>query len=224
MSSEELLNNIDKDNDCTKQFRKAYENRYTWEPGFSGYKGICEVDNEYGKYAGSFVLPKDCKPIIKGLSNKEAEKDIYSQLWEVSIHRIRRPFEKTHGQNTFKSGEINSTGLEILVDGKNKGDKYRIKDNTVTMVYRHIHGSLINIFTEKVFYTPKGYLSQVYTSQNLDPITKKPSSAKRTFIDEFTPLRECSTFVLSSRTIEAQSFLNQKALKTCYKFNNLEKL
>ena len=27
--------------DCTAAFRAAYENRYTWEPGFAGYKGLC---------------------------------------------------------------------------------------------------------------------------------------------------------------------------------------
>ena len=27
--------------DCTAAFRAAYENRYTWDPGFAGYRGRC---------------------------------------------------------------------------------------------------------------------------------------------------------------------------------------
>ena len=27
--------------DCTAAFRAAYENRYTWDPGFGGYRGRC---------------------------------------------------------------------------------------------------------------------------------------------------------------------------------------
>ena len=27
--------------DCTAAFRAAYDNRYTWAPGFAGYSGRC---------------------------------------------------------------------------------------------------------------------------------------------------------------------------------------
>ncbi|NDF62124.1 MAG: DUF3386 family protein, partial [Synechococcaceae bacterium WBB_3_034] len=27
--------------DCTAAFRAAYDNRYTWDPGFGGYSGRC---------------------------------------------------------------------------------------------------------------------------------------------------------------------------------------
>jgi len=27
--------------DCSAAFRAAYENRYTWAPGFGGYSGRC---------------------------------------------------------------------------------------------------------------------------------------------------------------------------------------
>jgi hypothetical protein len=65
----------------------------------------------------------------------------------VAIHRVRRSFEQTHGDNTFTAGDTDAVGLEVIVSGKGAGDRYRIKDNVVTMVHRHIHGTVVTIFT-----------------------------------------------------------------------------
>ena len=37
----------------------------------------------------------------------------------------------------------------MIVSGKNQGDKYRIKDNKINMVFRNIHGIIVQIFVEK---------------------------------------------------------------------------
>ena len=145
--------------DCTEQFQAAYENRYTWEPTFSGYKGTCEWTNGNTNEKGSFFLGKALKASVSNITDESIQKAISSQLWEVAIHRVRRSFEQTHGQNTFTSGDTNKIGMEVLVGGKNKGDKYRIKDNVVTMVYRHIHGSLIVLESQEGIRTGYGFLS-----------------------------------------------------------------
>jgi hypothetical protein len=59
----------------------------------------------------------------------------------------------------------------VIVGGKNKGDRYRIKNNMVTMVYRHIHGTVVTIFTESTTDTGSGYLSRTYSSSYSDPET-----------------------------------------------------
>lgn len=110
---------------------------------------------------------------------KKIHKAISSQLWEVAIHRVRRSFEQTHGKNTFTFGDTNEIGSEVIVGGKNEGDKYRVKNDVVTMVYRHIHGNLIIILTKDVTHTGNGYLSKSYSSQYLDPISKKRSKGKK---------------------------------------------
>ena len=112
--------------DCTHLFKSAYENRYTWESDFSGYEGRCSWTDGERELKGRFCLGKDLKATVKEVDNEEIHKAISSQLWEVAIHRVRRSFEQTHGKNTFTFGDTNEIGSEVIVGGKNEGDKYHI--------------------------------------------------------------------------------------------------
>ena len=188
--------------DCTKLFRRAYENRYTWDEKFRGYSGSCLYQKGSSVYEGKFLISNDLKPQVIDIKDEAIEKLISSQLWEVAIHRVRRDFESIHSENTFTSGDVNDIGLEVLVGGKNQGDRYRIKDDVVTMVHRHIHGSLINIFTQKIKDTGSGYLSSTYTSQYFDPVSRKPKSKKLLYKDDFALLDNQCQWVLKSRLIE----------------------
>ncbi len=209
-------------NDALHLFKSAYQNRYTWEPGFKGYQGNCSMKKSEKEVVGEFILSSDMKPKIKGIDDEGIKKAISSQLWEVAIHRVRRSFEDVHGSNTFSIGNTNDVGLEIIVGGSNKGDKYRIKDNIVTMVYRNIHGSLINIFTTKTIDTGDGYLSNLYTSQYLDPVNGMPIKGKSNFVDDFTPLAEGGPWVLSRRCIETESFEGDDGSRIEFVFSSLK--
>ena len=145
-----MLTNEVREEDCKHLFKTAYENRYTWEDGFHGYEGSCSWTNGEREIKGSFTLGKDLKATINEIDDGQIQKAISSQLWEVAIHRVRRSFEQTHSKNTFTFGDTNEIGSEIIVRGKNEGDKYRVKNDVVTMVYRHIHGNLIIILTKDV--------------------------------------------------------------------------
>ena len=85
----------------------------------------------------------------------------------MAIHRVRKTFDQVHGHNTFLYGDIDDVGIEIIVEGKNFGDKYRIKNNVITMVHRHIQGKLIKIYTDKTIDTDNGYLSKNYSDGNV---------------------------------------------------------
>ena len=191
--------------DCTHLFKSAYENRYTWESDFSGYQGRCSWTDGEREQIGSFCLGQDLKATISQIDDEEIHKAISSQLWEVAIHRVKRSFEQTHGNNTFTFGDTNEIGSEVIVGGKNVGDKYRVKNDVVTMVKRHIHGNLIVIITEEVTHTGNGYLSKRYSSQYLDPISNEELKGKSFFNDEFIPLYDGGPWVLSSRSIHQKS-------------------
>tara|TARA_Y100001968_G_scaffold63585_1_gene54327 strand:+ start:1772 stop:2446 length:675 start_codon:yes stop_codon:yes gene_type:complete len=210
--------------DCTHFFRAAYENRYTWESNFLGYEGSCSWTDGEREIKGSFRLGKDLKAIVSKIDDEEIHKAISSQLWEVAIHRVRRSFEQTHGKNTFTFGDTNAIGSEVIVGGKNKGDKYRVKNDVVTMVYRHIHGNLIIILTEDVTHTGNGYLSKNYSSQYLDPISKKDIKEKSFYHDEFIPLHEKGPWVLSSRSIHQKSLDGSIISKQRFSFSDLKNL
>ncbi|MBL6798291.1 MAG: DUF3386 family protein, partial [Synechococcus sp. BS307-5m-G39] len=87
--------------DCREAFRAAYENRYTWDPGFSGYRGRCIWQQGDRTVEGCFEVGADLKAKVTGVDDAEVEKAMASQLWEVAIHRVRRSFDQVHGDNTF---------------------------------------------------------------------------------------------------------------------------
>lgn len=216
--------------DCTAPFRAAYENRYTWDPGFGGYRGRCiweqgGADGEAGQHVeGSFTVGADLKAQVEGIENEEIHKAMASQLWEVAIHRVRRSFEQTHGQNTFTAGDTDAVGTEVIVGGKGAGDRYRIKDNVVTMVHRHIHGTVVTIFTESTTDTGHGYLSHTYTSQYADPATGEARGGRSRFSDTFVPLVEAGPWVLAERVVETEAHGGAPASRQVFRFENLEQL
>ena len=210
--------------DCTHLFKSAYENRYTWESDFSGYEGRCSWTDGEREVEGSFCLGQDLKATVKGIDDEKIHKAISSQLWEVAIHRVRRSFEQTHGKNTFTFGDTNEIGSEVIVGGKNEGDKYRVKNDVVTMVYRHIHGNLIIILTKDVTHTGNGYLSKSYSSQYLDPISKKDLKGKSFYEDAFIPLFKGGPWVLSSRSIHQEASECSIINKQVFSFSELKSI
>jgi hypothetical protein len=216
--------------DATAAFRAAYENRYTWEPGFGGYRGRCVweqpgADGEPGRRVeGTFVVGADLKAQVEGVADEEVHKAIASQLWEVAIHRVRRSFEQTHGENTFTAGDTDAVGTEVIVGGKNSGDRYRINGNVVTMVHRHIHGTVVTIFTESTTDTGSGYLSRSYSSQYADPATGAPRGGMSRFTDTFVPLTEAGPWVLSERVVSTEACGDTPAGSQIFRFEDLQPL
>jgi len=187
---------------CMEIFRKAYESRYTWKNDFNGYEGRCTFLTNNNIHKGSFVLGKDFKPNIHNIEDEKIVKSIASQLFEVCIHRVKREFETVHSENNFNLIKNSESGIEMSVSGKNQGDKYRVKNDCINMVYRKIHGTIIEIFVEEFLDTGIGILSKKYTSQQFDPITLEASSQKLEYEDEFMKLGTDNNWILNSRTIK----------------------
>jgi len=204
-----------KDINCKEIFKKAYENRYTWKNDFHGYQGKCIfLTNNYIQ-KGEFVLGKDFKPDIQKIENEKIVKSISSQLFEVCIHRVKREFESVHSENNFNLLKNSESGIEMSVSGKNQGDKYRVKNNSINMVYRKIHGTIIEIFVEEFLDTGKGSLSRKYSSQQIDPDTLETNSQKLEYEDEFLNMGKDNYWILNSRTIK---YLNQNQEEETQKF------
>ena len=210
--------------DLRDAFRRAYENRYTWEPGFSGYRGRCIWQQEDQRVEGRFEIGADLKAKVEGIEDETVLKAVNSQLWEVAIHRVRRTFDQTHSENTFTAGDTDAVGTEVLVGGKGEGDRYRIKDDVVTMVHRHIHGTVVTIFTTAVTDTGSGYLSHTYTSQYADPSSGQPRGGLSSFKDTFTPLPGNGPWVLQERVIETAAHGDTPAGSQTFRFEDLEAL
>ena len=200
---------------CKEIFRKAYENRYTWKNDFNGYKGKCIFLIKNNIHKGSFVLGRDFKPNIEKIEDEKIVKSIASQLFEVCIHRVKREFESVHSENNFNLLKNAESGIEMIVSGKNQGDKYRVKNDCINMVYRKIHGTIIQIFVREFLDTGIGILSKKYSSQQIDPITLEANSQKLEYEDEFINLGKGNYWILNSRTIK---YLNQNQEEETQKF------
>ena len=187
---------------CKELFKKAYERRYTWDSEFRGYKGKCIFSVNSDTYKGDFVLGKDFKPEIDNIDDQKIVKSISSQLFEVSIHRVKREFKEIHSKNNFNLIKDSESGIEMMVSGKSEGDKYRVKNNCINMVYRKIHGIIIEIFVQEFFDTGNGFLSKKYTSQQIDPNTLKANSLKLEYEDRFINIGSQDIWILNSRSIK----------------------
>ena len=204
-----------KEINCKEIFRKAYENRYTWKNEFNGYKGKCIFSSNKNIYEGKFLLGKDFKPNIRNIEDEKIVKSISSQLFEVCIHRVKREFKSIHSENNFHLIKNSERGIEMSVSGKNQGDKYRVRNDCINMVYRKIHGTIIEIFVEEFLDTGIGYLSKKYSSQQIDPDTLQPKSQKLEYEDEFINIDEEDHWILNSRNIK---YLNQNQDEEIQKF------
>ena len=200
---------------CKELFKKAYEKRYTWNNDFSGYEGKCIFSVNSEAFEGNFVLGKDFKPEIHNIDDQKTVKSISSQLFEVSIHRVKRKFDEIHTKNNFNFIKDSESGIEMIVSGKNEGDKYRVKNNCINMVYRKIHGIIIEIFVQEFFDTGKGFLSKKYTSQQIDPNTLKANSLKLEYEDRFINIGNRDIWLLNSRFIK---YLNKNQEEEIQKF------
>ena len=204
-----------KEINCKDIFRKAYENRYTWKSDFNGYQGKCIFFKNNNTYKGNFLLNKDFKPHIQAIDDERVIKSISSQLFEVCIHRVKREFESVHSENNFNFLKNSESGIEMSITGKNKGDKYRVKNDCINMVYRRIHGTIIEIFVEEFLDTGIGSLSKKYSSQQIDPDTLKANTQKLEYEDEFINIDKSDYWILNSRTIK---YLNQNQEEEIQKF------
>ena len=187
---------------CKEIFKEAYNNRYTWPHPFKGYQGKCIFIENEKSLEGEFILDSNFKPQIINISDNNVVKSISSQLFEVAIHRVKREFVEVHKNNNFKFITESEKGLELAVFGKNEGDKYRVKEKKINMVFRKIHGVFIEIYVEDFFDTGDGFLSKNYSSQQLDVEKLTPKSKKFKYQDNFISLGNNNIWVLESRIIK----------------------
>ncbi|HEY9625063.1 MAG TPA: DUF3386 domain-containing protein [Crinalium sp.] len=184
-------------------FRAAYENRYTWDHNFPGYTADVTLREGDQTYTGKIQVSQNLSAEVLDVEDEQAKQAILGQIREIAIHRIRRTFDETHGKNTFSFGDTDETGaVEIIVGGKSSGDRYKVRNNEVCLVHRHIHGVVVTINTFSSHQTEAGYLSHRYDSVYHDPNTGEQKGAA-SFEDEYEKVGDY--YILTKRTIQAEN-------------------
>lgn len=189
--------------DARDLFRAAYENRYTWDSNFPGYTADVTYRTGDQTYTAKARINADCTFDVSDIDDAEAKKAIQGQVWEIAVHRVRRPFEETHGKNVFTLGDTDETGaVEIFVSGKAMGDRYKVHNNEVSLVHRHIHNVVVTINTYSSHDTGSGYLSHRYDSVYSDPQTGEVTGGKSDFEDLYEKIGDY--YILTSRVIRTE--------------------
>jgi Protein of unknown function (DUF3386) len=202
-------------------FRAAYENRYTWDRAFPGYTADVKLQQGDEIFVGTIQVNPNLSAEVMGIEDKAASDSIQGQLREVAIHRIRRTFDETHAKNEFSYGDAAADGaVEILVGGKSSGDKYKVADDKVTLVHRHIHGIVVTINTLSTHDTGEGYLSHRYDSVYADPATGEQKGGLTVFEDNYTKVGDYH--LISQRILE--SVEDGQPTVTKFEFSNFHLL
>lgn len=202
-------------------FRAAYDNRYTWDKNFPGYTADITYRYDGQVITGRVIINAELKAEVLGVDDESTKKAIHGQAWEIAIHRVRRTFEETHGANTFRYGATDENGaVEILMGGKAEGDRYKVHNNIVTLVHRHIHGVVVTINTFGVHETGEGYLSHTYDSVYHDPQTGTQKGGVSNFVDEYEKVGDY--FILNRREIRTETAGNLSIQE--FVFSNIQLL
>jgi hypothetical protein len=199
-------------------FRRAYENRYTWDVNFPGYTADIIMKRGELTESGKIKINSDLQFEITGINNKQSLQAIKNQLWEITIHRVKHSFEKTHGENTFSFGETDEPdSTTILVGGKGEGNLYKVCNNIVKFVHRRIGDKIVNINTTKTQNTPEGYLALEYNSTYIDEETNESLGGKTFTQDDF--IHVGNYYILSRRIIESHQELETRTVE--FHFSNI---
>ncbi|HEY9643421.1 MAG TPA: DUF3386 domain-containing protein [Coleofasciculaceae cyanobacterium] len=188
-------------------FRAAYENRYTWDSSFPGYTADVTLRQGETVHTGKLSITPDKETgnlshAVTDVADEEAQKAIAGQAWEIAVHRVRRTFDESHGKNLFTLGETDETGaVEILVSGKSMGDRYKVHQNEVSLVHRHIHSVVVTINTLSSHQTEQGYLPHRYDSVYHD-VKTGDRQGSQLFEDDYEKVGDY--YILSRRAITAE--------------------
>ncbi|MFB2771527.1 DUF3386 domain-containing protein [Pelatocladus sp. BLCC-F211] len=202
-------------------FRAAYENRYTWDKNFPGYTADITYKQDDQVFTGKIQVSPNLKAEVFDVEDEQAKQAINNQAWEIAVHRVRRTFEETHGANTFSYGDTDETGaVEIILGGKSIGDKYKVRNNIVSLVHRHIHGVVVTINTFSVHETAEGYLPHTYDSVYHDPQTGEQKGGRSEFDDQYEKVG--NYFIMNRRFISTDT-KNQPSTQE-FIFSNIQLL
>ncbi|MBD2099435.1 DUF3386 domain-containing protein [Leptolyngbya sp. FACHB-261] len=153
-------------------FRAAYENRYTWDQDFPGYRADIEVKQGDEVYRGQVQINANYSVEVSGFEDEKVQESVYTQLRDIVTHRKRNVFDVAHGKNSFNLGETDNTGaVEILVSGDAMGSNYKVRGKEISMVSR-VMGPMAFVINHLASQdTGEGYISKEYTAVFRNPKT-----------------------------------------------------
>jgi hypothetical protein len=151
-------------------FKEAFENRYTWDKDFPGYRAeiayLPKEDEGDVSFSGVVSIDRHMKIDVAGVEEEAIRQKVRDQMWEIMVHRVRHSFDEEHGTHTFAYGvPPGSDTAEVLVGGASATDRYWVKDKHIQMVHRHFTNRAVRILVQEFDDTGEGYLPTHYTAE-----------------------------------------------------------
>jgi hypothetical protein len=201
-------------------FRAAYENRYTWDASFPGFKATVTVKQGDEVYTARATIHPDLTVEVTDIADEKVQESIYTQLRDVVTHRKRNSFDQAHGKHEFSYGDRDDTGaIEILVTGDAMGSNYKLRNNEVCQVSRVMGRMAFTIDHQNSLDTGNGYVSTRY-----DAIFRNPQTGdvmrEMEFEDSYEPVGD---YYLMTRQV-IRTTVNGKTETTEFIFSDLELL
>jgi len=209
------------DNTARDIFRKAYENRYTWDENFPGYSADLTFKQGDQVYTALVKVEKDYTVEVTNVSDEQVTENIYNQMRDIVTHRKRSSFDKSHGKNNFDLGQEDPTGaVEILVTGDAMGSNYKVRGEEISQVSRVMGPIAFTINTEESLDTGEGYISVKYNAIFRESQTNE-LKGKRDFVESYEKFG--GYYLPTSQVIEAIDKGGQKTT-TEFSFSNIRLL
>lgn len=209
------------DNTARDIFRKAYENRYTWNENFPGYSADLTFKQGDQVYTALVKVEKDYTVEVTNVSDDQVTENIYNQMRDIVTHRKRSSFDKSHGKNNFDLGQEDPSGaVEILVTGDAMGSNYKVRGEEISQVSRVMGPIAFTINTEESLDTGEGYISVKYNAIFRESQTNE-LKGKRDFVESYEKVG--GYYLPTSQVIEAIDKGGQKTT-TEFSFSNIRLL
>jgi len=155
-------------------FRKAYENRYTWNPKFPGYTADVELKQGKEGYRGNILVKPDMSVQVTGIDKEEARQMVEISLQTMANQHRRISFKEAHKNSTFKFDTTNKNGvIEIIEQGEKAETRYKIIQNQLTQINRVFGNTAVTVDVLASEKTSEGYLATRYRSTFQQPQTKQ---------------------------------------------------
>ncbi|MGY4589815.1 hypothetical protein ACVWXF_000454 [Thermostichus sp. MS-CIW-40] len=208
-------------------FKEAFENRYTWDKDFPGYRAeltyFPKEDEGNVSFSGVVSIDRHMKIDVTGIEDEAIRQKVREQIWEIMVHRVRHSFDEEHGGHTFDYGEAPAPDVvEVLVAGPSATDRYWVKDKHIQMVHRHFTNRAVRILVQEFDDTGEGYLPTHYTAEYHSLESGEKLGAKLTYEDRYQKVGRY--WLLVERRIWEEQGGEKSSSPNLFRFSKLQLL
>lgn len=160
-------------------FQRAFQNRYVDEADLPGYEAEVSVTYDRQIYQGRVRVNPDYRVELFNLVREDVRNFAREQLDEVNAQHAPTSFETSHGDASFSLVDTDLSGAFAIEErGPDIDATYRIQNNKIVEVTRHIGDFDVTVTTFATIQPKAGYLPTEFREVIRDRETDEVISAR----------------------------------------------